>query len=94
MSVLHRVVICLPCSVTPAAWQLLSGVGRSQTPTAELERTAFGAPGSRSSIAHPDMVRHVCEYTRHFFHWVYMYTSLFLSTCCCFFLNIQIHTNM
>lgn len=56
MSVLHRVVICLPCSVTPAAWQLLSGVGRSQTPTAELERTAFGAPGSRSSIAHPDMV--------------------------------------
>ncbi|XP_053496541.1 inactive ubiquitin carboxyl-terminal hydrolase 54 [Ictalurus furcatus] len=42
-------------TVTPAAWQLLSGVGRSQTPTAELERTAFGAPGSRSSIAHTDM---------------------------------------
>ncbi|TSK14880.1 Inactive ubiquitin carboxyl-terminal hydrolase 54 [Bagarius yarrelli] len=41
--------------VTPAARQLFSGVGRSQTPTAELERTAFGAPGSRSSIAHTDM---------------------------------------
>ncbi|XP_060751872.1 inactive ubiquitin carboxyl-terminal hydrolase 54 isoform X1 [Tachysurus vachellii] len=41
--------------VTPAARQLLSGVGRSQTPTAELERTAFGAPGTRSSIAHIDM---------------------------------------
>ncbi|XP_058262537.1 inactive ubiquitin carboxyl-terminal hydrolase 54 isoform X2 [Hemibagrus wyckioides] len=41
--------------VTPAARQLLSGVGRSQTPTAELERTAFGAPGTRSSIAHTDM---------------------------------------
>ncbi|XP_060796212.1 inactive ubiquitin carboxyl-terminal hydrolase 54 isoform X2 [Neoarius graeffei] len=41
--------------VTPAARQFLSGVGRSQTPTAELERTAFGAPGSRSSIAHTYM---------------------------------------
>ncbi|XP_053367482.1 inactive ubiquitin carboxyl-terminal hydrolase 54 isoform X2 [Clarias gariepinus] len=42
--------------VTSAARQLLPGVGRSQTPTAELERTAFGAPGSFSSIAHTDML--------------------------------------
>ncbi|XP_046710284.1 inactive ubiquitin carboxyl-terminal hydrolase 54 isoform X2 [Silurus meridionalis] len=41
--------------VTPAARPRVCGVGRSQTPTAELERTAFGAPGSRSSIAHTDM---------------------------------------
>ncbi|KAK3528528.1 hypothetical protein QTP70_001733 [Hemibagrus guttatus] len=45
--------------VTPAARQLLSGVGRSQTPTAELERTAFGAPGTRSSIAHTDMEKEI-----------------------------------
>ncbi|XP_062858942.1 inactive ubiquitin carboxyl-terminal hydrolase 54 isoform X2 [Trichomycterus rosablanca] len=37
------------------ARKLLFGVGRSQTPTAEQERTAFGAPGSHSFNAHPDL---------------------------------------
>ncbi|XP_072523317.1 ubiquitin carboxyl-terminal hydrolase 54 isoform X2 [Salminus brasiliensis] len=41
--------------VPPAARKLLSGVGRSRTPTAELERTAFGPPGCRSPTAHLNM---------------------------------------
>ncbi|XP_066521106.1 inactive ubiquitin carboxyl-terminal hydrolase 54 isoform X2 [Hoplias malabaricus] len=41
--------------VPPATRKLFSGVGRSRTPTAELERTAFGPPGSRSPTAHLNM---------------------------------------
>ncbi|KAI4874866.1 hypothetical protein NFI96_034438 [Prochilodus magdalenae] len=41
--------------VPPAARKLFSGVGRSRTPTAELERTAFGPPGCRSPTAHLNM---------------------------------------
>ncbi|KAL7856749.1 hypothetical protein SRHO_G00156480 [Serrasalmus rhombeus] len=41
--------------VPPAARKLLSGVGRSRTPTAELERTAFGPPGCRSPTAYLNM---------------------------------------
>nr|XP_055032865.1 inactive ubiquitin carboxyl-terminal hydrolase 54 isoform X4 [Misgurnus anguillicaudatus] len=34
--------------VPPSARKLLTGVGRSRTPTAELERTAYGPPGGYS----------------------------------------------
>ncbi|TRY89842.1 hypothetical protein DNTS_029422, partial [Danionella cerebrum] len=36
--------------VLPPARKLLTGVGRSRTPTAELERTAYGPPGCYSPV--------------------------------------------
>ncbi|KAG9268026.1 inactive ubiquitin carboxyl-terminal hydrolase 54-like isoform X4 [Astyanax mexicanus] len=44
-----------PVPPPAAARKLLSGVGRSRTPTAELERTAFGPPGCCSPTAHLNM---------------------------------------
>ncbi|XP_073774594.1 ubiquitin carboxyl-terminal hydrolase 54 isoform X2 [Danio rerio] len=42
-------------SVPPAARKLLTGVGRSRTPTAELERTAYGPPGCYSPTGYMNM---------------------------------------
>ncbi|XP_016124240.1 inactive ubiquitin carboxyl-terminal hydrolase 54-like isoform X4 [Sinocyclocheilus grahami] len=41
--------------VPPAARKLLTGVGRSRTPTAELERTAYGPPGCCSPTGYMNM---------------------------------------
>ncbi|KAG1954716.1 inactive ubiquitin carboxyl-terminal hydrolase 54 isoform X5 [Pimephales promelas] len=41
--------------VPPAARKLLTGVGRSRTPTAELERTAYGPPGCSSPTGYTNM---------------------------------------
>ncbi|XP_056626763.1 LOW QUALITY PROTEIN: inactive ubiquitin carboxyl-terminal hydrolase 54 [Triplophysa dalaica] len=41
--------------VPPAARKLLTGVGRSRTPTAELERTAYGSPGCYSPTGYMNM---------------------------------------
>uniref|UniRef100_A0A8C1NFY5 Ubiquitin specific peptidase 54b n=1 Tax=Cyprinus carpio TaxID=7962 RepID=A0A8C1NFY5_CYPCA len=48
-----------PALARPAARKLLTGVGRSRTPTAELERTAYGPPGCCSPTGYMNMVRYV-----------------------------------
>ncbi|XP_043110058.1 inactive ubiquitin carboxyl-terminal hydrolase 54 isoform X6 [Puntigrus tetrazona] len=45
----------VPRPVPPAARKLLTGVGRSRTPTAELERTAYGPPGCCSPTGYMNM---------------------------------------
>uniref|UniRef100_A0A8C2DE13 Ubiquitin specific peptidase 54b n=1 Tax=Cyprinus carpio TaxID=7962 RepID=A0A8C2DE13_CYPCA len=44
-----------PALARPAARKLLTGVGRSRTPTAELERTAYGPPGCCSPTGYMNM---------------------------------------
>ncbi|XP_042591480.1 inactive ubiquitin carboxyl-terminal hydrolase 54 isoform X6 [Cyprinus carpio] len=51
--------------VPPAARKLLTGVGRSRTPTAELERTAYGPPGCCSPTGYMNMPLSVAHQEPH-----------------------------